>query len=62
MSLLDRFGNYDPPAPLLDELDELRDLRSLRSESVYMEERVTLGVQIDRLERKLGAAIGRGDR
>lgn len=46
----------------LEELRELdRDLRAQRAQSVYMEERVRLGVEIERLARELGAAIGRGE-
>jgi hypothetical protein len=45
--------------PELKALD--RDLRAKRRKSVYMEERVRLGVEIERLGRELGAAIGRGE-
>lgn len=37
-------------------------LRALRAASVAMEERVRLGVEIQRVERDLCSAIGKGER
>jgi hypothetical protein len=66
----DRFGNSDPSDLLLEHLDREqdrlealdRDLRAKRRESVYMEERVRLGVEIERVARELCSAIGKGER